>query len=477
MSPTRARTTPWRDNIEALTVAVILAVVLKYFLIEAYKIPTGSMQPTLMGNEETGIFDRILVDKLSYKFREPKRYEVAVFKFPLDRSKNYVKRILGVGPEQVRIAHGDFWTRPDSSVPWRIPERSEPVLREMLKALDLGPQSEGRSSRWELDEGNEDAWRLEGRDLIGSQAGTLHFEHERHGGGSIRDHYLDGYPVGMVSEVVPKGPSGNQEVGDLRFEATVLPMDSLETLEVEFTEYRRTYTFTIPGPAFEGRPHPRIRATGIVDPTSYDLGAERIRRMPSAFRLSGARPAHLVIDNIDDRLRLSVDGETLGTLDIPPALRQRSSVRIRALGGGLELRDVQVYRDLYYITGPAGMGQLDVPDGHYFMLGDNTQDSSDGREWRMARKRIPNPTGVGTLDIRGGLRHQENPLTLSLPEGRTTFFRDEWGELHHYPATDEQSLGTERAPLVPRHLITGRALLVFWPYDRSRGVFRLRWVH
>ena len=75
---TDKRTTPWRDNLEAITFAVIMAVVLKYFIVEAYKIPTGSMQPTLMGNEETGVFDRILVDKLSYQFRDPERFEVAV---------------------------------------------------------------------------------------------------------------------------------------------------------------------------------------------------------------------------------------------------------------------------------------------------------------------------------------------------------------------------------------------------------------
>jgi len=42
--------------------AIVMAVMLKYFLVEAYKIPTGSMQPTLLGNTDTGIFDRILVD-------------------------------------------------------------------------------------------------------------------------------------------------------------------------------------------------------------------------------------------------------------------------------------------------------------------------------------------------------------------------------------------------------------------------------
>ena len=40
---------PWRENIEAITVSVIVIVLFKYFVLEAYKIPTGSMQPTLMG--------------------------------------------------------------------------------------------------------------------------------------------------------------------------------------------------------------------------------------------------------------------------------------------------------------------------------------------------------------------------------------------------------------------------------------------
>ncbi|MEC7233020.1 MAG: S26 family signal peptidase, partial [Planctomycetota bacterium] len=69
---------PWRDNIEAITISIVTIVLFKYFVLEAYKIPTGSMQPTLMGNEETGIFDRVIVDKLSYHFRDPERFEIAV---------------------------------------------------------------------------------------------------------------------------------------------------------------------------------------------------------------------------------------------------------------------------------------------------------------------------------------------------------------------------------------------------------------
>ena len=79
--------------------AVILALFLKVFVVEAYKIPTGSMQPTLIGDADTGIQDRILVDKLSYQVRPPARFEVVVFRFPLDRGKTFVKRVVGVGPE------------------------------------------------------------------------------------------------------------------------------------------------------------------------------------------------------------------------------------------------------------------------------------------------------------------------------------------------------------------------------------------
>ena len=58
---------PWRDNLEAFGVAILAAVLLKPMVIEAYQIPTPSMQPTLMGSPVAGIYDRILVDKVRYE--------------------------------------------------------------------------------------------------------------------------------------------------------------------------------------------------------------------------------------------------------------------------------------------------------------------------------------------------------------------------------------------------------------------------
>src|SRR5690606_22781278 len=75
-----------RENIDALAIAVLMAVLMKYFAIEAYQIPTSSMQPTMMGSKVAGIYDRILVDKSRYLLTEPKRFDIAVFHYPIRKT-------------------------------------------------------------------------------------------------------------------------------------------------------------------------------------------------------------------------------------------------------------------------------------------------------------------------------------------------------------------------------------------------------
>ena len=154
-----------RENIEALTMAIIMAVMLKYFMVEAYKIPTGSMQPTLLGNEDTQIFDRIIVDKLSYHFRDPERWEVTVFKYPLDRSKNFIKRLCGMPGEELQIADGDLWTRPDEKSEWKILRRPRPVQLEVWKRIN---PDDARYTAWKpLDSSR--TWSIDGRAKIAAR--------------------------------------------------------------------------------------------------------------------------------------------------------------------------------------------------------------------------------------------------------------------------------------------------------------------
>ena len=90
----------WKDWGEPFVIAAILAIVIRTFLLGPYKIPTGSMHPTFMEG------DRIFVDKLSYRFHEPERGDIIVFKYPLDKSKDFVKRLVGLPGDKIEIRDG-----------------------------------------------------------------------------------------------------------------------------------------------------------------------------------------------------------------------------------------------------------------------------------------------------------------------------------------------------------------------------------
>lgn len=89
-----------KEWVEPIALAIILALFIRTFFVQAFKIPTSSMRPTLMEG------DRILVEKVSYRFHEPKRGDIVVFKFPRDRKKDFIKRLVGFGGETIEIKGG-----------------------------------------------------------------------------------------------------------------------------------------------------------------------------------------------------------------------------------------------------------------------------------------------------------------------------------------------------------------------------------
>jgi signal peptidase I len=92
-----------RENVEVVVTAVILALIIRTFVVQAFKIPTGSMRPTLIEG------DRILVNKFIYRFTEPKRGDIIVFKYPEDKKKDFIKRLIATEGEELRILDGDIW--------------------------------------------------------------------------------------------------------------------------------------------------------------------------------------------------------------------------------------------------------------------------------------------------------------------------------------------------------------------------------
>jgi signal peptidase I len=455
---------PWRDNIEAVTMAIIMAVMLKYFIVEAYKIPTGSMQPTLMGNEETGIYDRIIVDKLSFHFRDPERFEVVVFKYPLDRSKNFIKRVCGMPDEELRIENGDLWTRKKPDEPWKILRRPPPIQREVWKRLD---PDDARYATWRVD---GPRWTSHTRAAVEARGdGSARIPND---GASVVDNYRDGYPGKMGSAIIRR-QAGGHPVGDLRVEGKVKPLAGCKLVTIELREGNRRYKLELPGPAAGDDAKPAIRTEGL--PSSSDWKLPTSVDAPRAWKLSAGKSISFGAQNMDDMLELDVDGDKLLELEIPSAADQASSITLRQDGDGADFTDLETYRDIYY-TNEHGTTQFKIPPGSYVMLGDNTQDSSDSREWLFGKYRI------GDQVIRGNWRRNDaqapNPWEVTGdPEGTRVFFRDEWGELHTFFQKPNMIPEFEPAPFVPRNLIVGRAVIVFWPLVPSMNVWRLKWVH
>lgn len=115
----------WKEWGEPFVIAAVIAIFIRTYLIGPYKIPTGSMKPTLLEG------DRIFVDKITYRFRPPKRGEVIVFKYPLDRKKDFVKRLIAVGGEEVEIREGSLFVNgrkleePIQIVSWQYYNRND----------------------------------------------------------------------------------------------------------------------------------------------------------------------------------------------------------------------------------------------------------------------------------------------------------------------------------------------------------------
>ncbi len=105
-----------REWVESIIIAFILAMFIRTFFIQAFKIPSRSMVPTLL------VGDRLMVNKLDYGPKVPflkekrlpgfghmERGDIIVFIYPKDPKKNYIKRLIAFGGETVEISNSDIY--------------------------------------------------------------------------------------------------------------------------------------------------------------------------------------------------------------------------------------------------------------------------------------------------------------------------------------------------------------------------------
>jgi signal peptidase I len=112
----------YKEWVEPFLIAAVVALFIRQFVVEAFKIPSGSMIPTLT------IGDHLLVNKFVYgpripftdsrifTWKEPKRGDIIVFKYPENETKNFIKRVVGLPGDKIEIKNGKLFIN-DQPIP------------------------------------------------------------------------------------------------------------------------------------------------------------------------------------------------------------------------------------------------------------------------------------------------------------------------------------------------------------------------
>lgn len=115
---------PWVEGLKTIGLSVFLAIGIRSFVAEARYIPSGSMEPTLQIN------DRLIIDKISYNFRQPQRGDIVVFS-PTDALKQqnfkdaFIKRVIALPGETVEVKGGRVYVNGQSLREQYIEEEPE----------------------------------------------------------------------------------------------------------------------------------------------------------------------------------------------------------------------------------------------------------------------------------------------------------------------------------------------------------------
>lgn len=420
-----------RENVEAVAMALVLALTVREFAFEAFVIPTGSMEPTILGvgTDEDGRKhqgDRLLASKIPLLFGDPPRWSIVVFRFPLYRPTNFIKRLVGLPGETVVIRDGDIYVN-------GVIEPKPDVVQESLW-FPYFPGGNGAadgdmSRHFEADGSDEWTVAEDGAACVAS---------------ADRSSWLS-------MDAFPRHPrphdfriSFDATVGDLSAEGGVLALVEGGGRRVTLEIGASSAFITAPGmerTAIDVPPLPLGHATRV------GLGvADRVIRVTLDGR-QVAKLAHPDVTNL---------GET------------GARVALGLRGGRAAFSGIRVDADLHY----EGSSSWNVPPDHFVMLGDNTTNSRDSRKWdcheivdRNGRSYIAD--GNVKLDDGSSFRNFRS-------DGDDWVFLDSHGIARRIPKEGAKTSTTER-PFVHRDDLIGRAFFTFFPFPPF-GEFRPRFL-
>jgi signal peptidase I len=562
-----------RETVESIAVAVILAFLFRAFVAEAFVIPTGSMAPTLQGrhmdvecekcgcpyrggasqendgsaqvvattcpicryamdldkvndpNQRSFNGDRILVSKFAYEVGSPKRWDVIVFKYPGNAKQNYIKRLIGLPNETIRVFHGDIYYRPngsevaDGDAQFRIARKEPYKLRAMLQLVDdtryRAPELDevGWPDRWkDRSPADVGAWRPRdgqaGFETAGppSDLAWLRYRHvvpwSAHSGkpedsdwlaieeGRLPERLLSGEPEGQLItdhyaynnavEVPAKGsdPDGLKAmglhwVGDLAVECDDVQVggDSGELL-LDLVEGGVHYTCRI-----DVSNGSAVLSMDGGDQAFVDEHGNESLHPTATTKVIGPGTYDLRFSNCDDQLLLWVNNR-VADFDGPTTYVPAGDVRpqwsegdpgdlepagIGALGVQVSVERLRVLRDVYYVATTFEM-----------RADDDYEESFDdpyiqGARQRFIRDELAKPESWSTSPLFPSRRAVEFtmkadqffPLGDNSPQSRDARL---WSQ--------SWTLDGEPDPpgYVRRDLLIGKALLIYWPHAWRRPI-------
>jgi len=520
---------PIRLNLEAFGVAILAAVLLKWFCLEAYQIPTSSMQPTLMGSTEAGVYDRILVDKLLPTIREPQRWDITVFRYPLQKNQNYVKRLVGMPGDRLYIAGGNLYQVEDKdgkrsyTVLQKPDDLQEQLWKNVYPARRLVlNESRALGLAWTGSGSNVFTEDADGITIDLGTGNTRNLQYRDQVNGGFVDLVWDGYPTATAAAIREKAGGPQEIVPDARLTASVTSDQVLDELAFEIDVQRPApldrLTFALV--ARGGKGWLQVRKDTVVLGKSAEF----------ALELPAGATTELSFAHVDDQLIAWREGTELLRFDTADwACREGCEVTQQANGprvtpqftckgkGKVRLTDIRLDRDLHY-TRSTAPEIIEVPAGHYFMMGDNTLQSIDSRGWSAVT--IYEKDGVivekgteGARAIRGNKRpmalgnapdRDETPIAI--PSEHAVVMIDEYGEIMRLAADPGSNWGEPQqgSPVVfqkpgtpgqggrdefiaevstngpgisfvPRADIQDRGVMVFYPCRPLASLFGSNW--
>jgi len=181
-----------KEYIEPIVIAVLIALFIRTFIVQAFKIPSSSMEPTLL------VGDHILVSKFIYgakipltdiklfKFKNPKRGDIIVFVYPKDRSKDFIKRVIGSEGEKVEIIRNKIYIN-DKLIndPWGHYDEKSDWIRSLQSVEKFGPVIVPKDSLFVLGDNRDNSqdsrfWGFVNIHAVKGKAFIIYFSWDRH---------------------------------------------------------------------------------------------------------------------------------------------------------------------------------------------------------------------------------------------------------------------------------------------------------